>query len=79
MKERKYQITLYCSTNQYKPVSCIITMKQDDDTNLLNNPTTKKEIVHKGIMKICQKRYWSKADLLKYYYTKAKARLIEEV
>lgn len=78
MKERKYQVTLYCTTNQYKPVSCIVTIQQEDNTNLLKNPVTKKEIAHKGIVKICQKRYWTNADLIKYHYRKIKARLIEE-
>lgn len=79
MKEVKYQVTLFCSTGQYKPVSCIITMKQDDETiNLLDNKETKKDIVHKGIVKICQKRYWSNKDLIKYNYIKAKVRKVEK-
>lgn len=76
--EKKYQVTLYCSTGQYKPVSCIVTIKQEDDSNLLLNPTTKKDIVHKGVVKICQKRYWSNKDLVRYNYTKAKARVFEK-
>lgn len=76
--EKKYQVTLYCSTGQYKPVSCIVTIKQEDDSNLLLNPTTKKDIVHKGVVKICQKRYWNNKDLVRYNYTKAKARVFEK-
>jgi hypothetical protein len=54
-------------------------MKQDDDTiNLLDNKETKKDIVHKGIVKICQKRYWSNKDLIKYNYIKAKVRKVEK-
>lgn len=78
MKEVKYQVTLFCTTGQYKPVSCIITMKQDNEESLLSNPTAKKEIVHKGIVKICQKRYWSNKDLVKYNYRSAKVRVFNE-
>ena len=79
MKEVKYQVTLFCTTNQYKPISTIITIKQEDETtNLLNNKETKKDIIHKGIVKICQKRYWNNKDLVRYNYLKAKARRVEE-
>ena len=79
MREQQYQVTLYCTTGQYKPVSCIVTMmKKSDDENLLKNPRTKKEIVHKGIVKICQKRYWTNKDLVKYNYTKAKVRVFKK-
>ena len=78
MKEVKYQVTLFCTTNQYKPISTIITIKQEDETtNLLNNKETKKDIIHKGIVKICQKRYWNNKDLVRYNYLKAKARKVE--
>ena len=78
MKEVKYQVTLFCTTNQYKPISTIVTIKQEDETtNLLNNKETKKDIVHKGIIKICQKRYWNNKDLVRYNYLKAKARKVE--
>lgn len=78
MKEVKYQVTLFCSTGQYKPVSCIVIMKQDNDDNLLINPITKKEIMHKGIVKICQKRYWTNKDLVKYNYRSAKVRVFKK-
>lgn len=78
MTEVKYQVTLFCTTNQYKPISTIVTMKQENDTiNLLSDKTTKAEIVKKGIVKICQKRYWSNKDLVKYHYIKAKVRKLE--
>ena len=79
MKEVKYQVTLFCSTGHYRPISCIVTMKQEDTTiNLLNTKETKKEITNKGVIKICQKRYWTKQDLLNYQYLKVKARKVEE-
>ena len=78
MKEVKYQVTLFCTTNQYKPISTIITIKQEEEAiNLLENKETKKDIVHKGIVKICQKRYWNNKDLVRYNYLKAKARKVE--
>lgn len=79
MKEVKYQVTLFCSTGQYRPISCIVIMKQEETAiNLLNTKETRKEITNKGIIKICQKRYWTKQDLLNYQYLKVKAKKIEE-
>ena len=79
MKEVKYQVTLFCTTNQYKPISTIVTIKQEEETiNLLDNKETKKDIIHKGIVRICQKRYWSNKDLVRYNYLKAKVRKVEE-
>lgn len=63
----QYQVTLNTTTGKYKPVSCIITT----DLTLEDN---KKEIINKGIIKICQKRYWTQMDLKKYGYLKAKVR-----
>lgn len=48
-------------------MSCIITT----DLTLKDN---KKEIINKGVVKICQKRYWTQRDLKNYGYTKAKVR-----
>ena len=62
-----YQVTLTTTTGKYKPVSCIITT----DLTLKDN---KKEIINKGVVKICQKRYWTQRDLKNYGYTKAKVR-----
>lgn len=59
----KYQVTIY--SEKYKPISTIITV---EDT------ATKQEILNKGVVKIAQKRYWDKKDLIKYGYTKVKHR-----
>ena len=67
----QYQVTLMCETGAYKPVSTIITTKEKVD---LSNIAEKKKIINLGIMKICQKRYWTNRDLKKYSYTKAKVR-----
>ncbi len=63
----QFQITLTDLNGKYKPVSCIITT----DLTLEEN---KKEIINLGVVKICQKRYWTKKDLTKYGYLKAKVR-----
>lgn len=64
---KQYQVTLTSVSGKYKPVSCIITTELTLDTD-------KKEIINKGVVKICQKRYWTNRDLVKYGYTKAKVR-----
>ena len=64
---KQYQVTLNSVSGKYKPVSCIITTDLSVDTD-------KKEIINKGVTKICQKRYWTKRELTKYGYTKAKVR-----
>ena len=74
---KKYQITMYCSTNQYKPISTIVSIEQQTDDNLLLT-NKKQEIINKGIVKICQKRYWTKRDIQQYNYTRVKAREYEE-
>jgi hypothetical protein len=71
----KYQITLYCITNQYKPISTIITTDKEID---LNDKKERMEVVNKGIVKICQKKYWTTRELKKYFYTKTKVRKYEK-
>lgn len=61
----QYQVTLICTTGQYKPVSTLIDLPLG---------TTKKEIIEKGIIKIAQKRRWTNADLKRLGYTSYKAR-----
>ncbi len=78
MIKRKYQVTLYCTTNQYRPVSCIITVEQEDNSNYLKLPNKKMEIVNLGIQKICAKRYWTSQDLTRNHYTRLKARVVED-
>ena len=75
---KQYQVTLLCADNKYRPVSAIVNFEQTTDADLTIDPTKGKEIRQKGIVKICQKRYWSKADLLKYNYTKCKVRVYDK-
>lgn len=70
---KQYQVTLFCSTGAYKPVSCIIT-KDSADIDIIGKLAYVKDIKTKGIQKICNKRYWNAADLKKYSYTTIKVR-----
>ena len=70
---KEYQVTLMCTTNQYKPVSAIVKV----DSNELIRLGQKDYIASirtKGIQKICQMRFWSSSDLKRYHYTKVKMR-----
>ena len=67
----QYQVTLTDMLGKYKPVSCIITTD-------LTIKEHKKEIINKGVVKICQKRYWTQRDLKKYGYLKAKVRVYDK-
>lgn len=71
---KQYQVTLFCNTKAYKPVSTIVKHEQSNNDDLTLDTIAKKEIQTKGIKKICIQRYWTKKDLLKYGYTKVKAR-----
>lgn len=75
---KEYQVTLLCDTNQYKPVSCIIKKKQAEDIDLTQNKNEKIALVNEGYKKICSKKYWTKTDILKYHYTRAKVRLYDK-
>ena len=72
--KKQYQVTLICATGQYRPVSTIVTIEQNNEDNLLLDPNKKQEIIQKGVVRICQQRYWTDRDRKKYAYTKAKAR-----
>ena len=76
--QKQYQVTMVCATGRYKPVSTIVTIEQNNDDNLLLNPKKKKEIIDKGIIRICQKRYWTSREVIQYGYTKVKARVYEK-
>lgn len=74
----QYQVTLICSTGKYRPVSCLITREQENSGDLSKNKDTRAELINRGIQKICAKKYWSSADLKRYYYTKVKIRLYDK-
>jgi len=70
---KEYQVTLLCTTNQYKPVSTIVKYNMSDYLNRTNDEHIK-AIKDKGIKQICIKRNWTSKDLLKYSYLKCKIR-----
>lgn len=76
--KKKYQVTMYCATGQYKPISTIVTIEQQDDSNLLLDQEQKKNIINKGVVAICHKKYWTTRDVKKYSYTKVRAREYEK-
>lgn len=74
----QYQVTLICTTNQYKPVSCLVKREQADNIDLTKNKAERKKITDEGVKKICAGRYWSSADLKKNNYTRVKVRLYDK-
>lgn len=70
---KEYQVTIICETGQYRPVSAIVTMDTDNLAKL-GEKDYKADIRKRGIIKICQKRYWTNSDLKRYHYTKVKMR-----
>lgn len=67
------QYTIFCTTGQYKPVSCIIKV---DDVKHFN--AHQEEYKTRAIEKICIQRRWTGKDLNKYHYTKIKCRKVEQ-
>ena len=70
---KEYQVTLFCTTGEYRPVSAIV----KKDTSLVARVGKEKyvqDIRTEGIKKICIKRYWSGNDLKRYNYTRVKVR-----
>ena len=63
------QITLFDNNNRYKPISTLIEVE-----SIKYYKEHKQEIHTKAIQKICAKKQWTAKDLLKYNYTKLKAR-----
>ena len=69
------QVTFFHKENKYKPISTIVKIEQErEEDNLLLNKEKKQEIINKGIVKICQKKYWTMREVKRYNYTKVKAR-----
>lgn len=74
---KEYQVTMMCVTGQYKPISTIVKVEQADDVNLLLDQEQKKNIINKGVVAICHKKYWTAREVKKYGYTKVKCRVYE--
>lgn len=71
--KKNYQVTLFCTTGQYRPVSCIVT-KDTEELEKLGKLEFVKQLKMKGIEKICNKRRWTGKELKTYHYTNIKIR-----
>lgn len=70
---REYQVTLFCTTNQYKPVSAIV-KKDSSLVKQIGKEAFLREVRLEGIKKVCAQRYWTTKELKKYNYTHVKVR-----
>ena len=70
---KEYQVTLFCTTGQYRPVSAIV---KADSARVKSVGMTvfKRELQTAGIQKICNSRLWDKKHLIDSHYTKVKIR-----
>lgn len=69
-----YQVTLVDNKKKYRPISTIVKVEQAEGVDLTLDAQKKKEIINKGIVKICQKRGWGKLELQVYNYLTALVR-----
>ena len=74
---KKYQVTLYCTTGEYRPVSCII-VKDSDEIYKVGKEVFIDRLKKDGVQKICAKRNWDRSDLVRYHYTRMKMREYDE-
>lgn len=74
---KKFQITLYCTTGEYRPVSCILT-RDTQEIERVGKEAFLESLKKDGIKKICMERGWTKAEVLKYHYLKMKMREYDE-
>ena len=73
----EHQVTLMRASGKYRPVSCLV-RKHTDATASIGKEEYAKQIRRAGITKICQKRYWTNADLKRYEYTTCKVRVYDK-
>ena len=74
---KEYQVTLMCASGKYRPVSCLV-RKDTDAIASIGKEEYTKQIRRAGITKICQKRYWTNADLKRSKYTTCKVRVYDK-
>ena len=65
----EYQITLFCASKKYRPVSCIV--KRNDKVDI-HNATVKRQLLNEGMKKICVQRGWTARDLATFGYATGK-------
>ena len=70
---KEYQITLVDKSGTYRPVSCLLKRDNAEIGTIGKNAFVKK-LQKDGIIKICQKRYWTNTDLKKFGYNTVKVR-----
>ena len=70
--KQKYQITITCGNGAYKPISTLVEVEQPETADLTLVPLKKKELINRGVQKICASRYWTSSDLKRYNYNKEK-------
>lgn len=71
----EYQVTLFCTTQQYRPVSCIVKRNTAVD---IKDPTVKRQLLNEGMWKICASRNWGVRDLIKFGYKTGKIRIYDK-
>ena len=67
----EYQVTLFCSTGKYKPVSTIVQTETEVD---IKDKEQLRKLVAKGMEKICAKRYMLPKDFYRMGFDKSKVR-----
>jgi len=71
----EFQVTLFCITGKYKPVSTIVKRKTACD---ISDATIKRQILNEGMQKICNTRGWSARDLAAYGFKTGKIRVYDK-
>ncbi len=69
----KIQVTFFCETNKYKPVSTIIEVPSS--YHFVKN---KAYWIGRAKTSIMAKRYWTSADMEKFGYTIHKERIVKD-
>lgn len=69
----EYQVTLFCNTGKYRPMSTIVRVKEE-----ITTPEAKKALIEKGAQKICYQHGLSGKDLKKDGYIYGKVRVYDK-
>lgn len=67
----KIQVTYFCATNKFKPVSAIVEVPSSYDFY-----KRKQYWISRARAQIMAKRHWTNEDMQKFDYTKVKTRII---
>ena len=69
----KIQVTYYCTTGKYKPISTTV-----DVPNTHQFMLKKDYYIQRAKLRIMAKRYWSEKNMSNYGYTEYKTRIYKE-